>query len=67
MYPNELIRKYIEDNHLKSSSIAHEMGIESPKLSQVINDKRKMTIEELVTFCAAVNATPNEILGIENK
>lgn len=59
---NEQIRQFIEDKHLKQSSIAHEMGMDPSKLNAIIKGRRKMDVEEFVRFCEVTNTDPKTLI-----
>lgn len=56
------LSKFVEDNHLNQAAVAREMGIDSAKLNATVNGKRKMDVDEFLSFCKATRIKPAELL-----
>lgn len=63
MTVNSRIKQFIQDNHLKQSSIAHDMGINTETLSAIVRGQRKIDPDELVSFCRVVKTDPSYLLS----
>lgn len=50
----EKIKKYLDENGIKYTFLASEVGISMNTLSSMLNQKRKITIEEYALICKAL-------------
>jgi len=55
----QLIKKYLDENGIKYSFIANEAGIPINIFSAMLNNKRKITVEEYFTICFALKVDVN--------
>lgn len=51
------IRNYISEVGLKMSAVAEKANIPTNTFSAMMNDKRKITVEEYFAICKALNVT----------
>lgn len=48
------LKKYIEDCGIKQKYIAEKAGMSEPKLSSILNEKRKCEVGEYANICKAL-------------
>lgn len=58
MSTHEMVRAYIDEHGLCRKYIAANMGISDSKLSQLLNGKRRMTVDDYMTLCQAIAVDP---------
>lgn len=55
----EKIKQYLDDNGIKYNFIANEIGMPINVFSALINDKRKITVDEYFGICFALKLDAN--------
>lgn len=58
----EKVRRYIEDNHLKQTSVAKKAGIRRGTFNAMINGKRTMYADDLRNICYALNVSADTFI-----
>jgi transcriptional regulator with XRE-family HTH domain len=58
MQMHERVKQYISDRGLSQKIIAANMGIPEPKLSLILNGKRRMTVDDYELICRAMAVDP---------
>ena len=58
MQMHERVKRYISDRGLSQKIIAANMGIPEPKLSLILNGKRRMTVDDYELICRAMAVDP---------
>lgn len=48
------IKKYIEKNGIKQTFVSEKTGIPDPILNMMLNDKRKIEVNEYMKICDAI-------------
>lgn len=56
------IAEYVQNNGIMQRFIAEKTGLSDVIVSNIINLKRKMTADEFVLFCKALNKQPNDFI-----
>ena len=54
-----IIKKYLDDNGIKYSFIASEVGMSIKVFSAMLSGNRKMVAEEFIDICRALKTDPN--------
>ena len=54
------VARYVQDCGIKQSFIAEKTGLSPAKISMILNNNQKMTADELVLFCKALQKSPND-------
>lgn len=62
MNTQALIAKYIKENCIMQKLIVMRTGYSKAKVSQIINLKQKMSADEFIAFCKALNKNPNDFM-----
>lgn len=60
----ENIRDYVSEKKLSQKQIAENMDITEPRLSLMLNGKRKMTVDDYINLCKAIAVPPTKFLNI---
>lgn len=60
------LKIYIRNSGLKQCFVAERSGFTENQLSQMLNDKRIITADDLEIICNALNCTPNDIYSIKS-
>lgn len=63
----ERLKLYIKQSGLKQCSVAEKSGFTENQFSQILNDRRSVSADELEVICNAMNASPNDIYIIKPK
>lgn len=50
----ELIKRYLDENGIKYTFVANEIGVAKNVLSAMLSGKRKITAEEYISICTAI-------------
>lgn len=50
------IKKYIEKKGIKQTFVSEKTGIPAPILNMMLNDKRKIEVNEYMKICDAIGA-----------
>lgn len=58
------LKLYIDKSGLKQKVIAEKSGFSENQMSQMLNDKRSISADELEIICNAMGTSPNEIYNI---
>ena len=66
MNVQERIAQYIQDNGIMQGFISEKTGISKPKISQILNLKRKMSADEFELFCIALKKEPNDFMNVKS-
>jgi len=59
----ENIRDYVSEKKLSQKQIAENMDITEPRLSLMLNGKRKMTVDDYINLCKAIAVPPTKFLN----
>lgn len=51
---NSFIKQYLDDNGIKYTYVADEIGVAKNVFSSMLNGKRRITAEEYILICAAI-------------
>ncbi len=54
----ELIKKYLNENGIKHTYVAEELGIKKNLFSAMLSGKRKITAEEYFKICIVLKLNP---------
>ena len=65
--PELMMKLEMLERKLSHSEVAENLKVYRETVTQTVNGKRKLTIDEMVSFCEMIGITPNEFLGIEVK
>lgn len=49
------IKQYLEERGIKQAYISEKTGISKVALNQILNDNRRMEVNEYATICMALN------------
>lgn len=60
---NKRIKKYIKDKNISQVELSEMTGISITKLCMVLNGRRKISLDDYVTICKALNARFETFLG----
>ena len=58
------LKLYIDRSGLKQKVIAEKSGFSENQMSQMLNDKRSISADELEIICNAMGTSPNEIYSM---
>ena len=56
------MRDYVVHNDLNQRIIALNMGITESQVSLLLNGKRRLTVEDYLSFCRAISVSPTKFL-----
>lgn len=56
------VKSYLDANGIRYSFVSKKTGIPMNILSPILNEKRKMTVEEYFLICAAIDKKPNDFM-----
>jgi len=56
------IKQFLEKNNISQTQLSIETKIPLPKLNLALNEKRRLTLEEIEVICWALNVEPNKFL-----
>ena len=56
------MRDYVVRNDLSQRVIALNMGIAESQVSLLLNGKRRLTVEDYLSFCRAISVSPTKFL-----
>lgn len=56
------MRDYVIRNDLSQRIIALNMGITESQVSLLLNGKRRLTVEDYLSFCRAISVSPTKFL-----
>lgn len=59
----ENIKDYVTEKRLSQKQIAENMDITEPRLSLMLNGKRKMTVDDYLSLCKAIAVPPTKFLN----
>lgn len=59
----ESMKQYIDDAGLKQKVIAQRANMREDTVSIMLNNKRKMTIDEYVVLCRAIGVSPTKFIS----
>ena len=59
----ENIKDYVTEKRLSQKQIAKNMDITEPRLSLMLNGKRKMTVDDYLSLCKAIAVSPTKFLN----
>jgi transcriptional regulator with XRE-family HTH domain len=62
---NSEIAKYLSDNNITQTSLSIKAKLPQVSLNQALNGKRKMTVEEYVAICRALEVPLETFAGKE--
>lgn len=63
----ERLKLYIKQSGLKQCSVADKSGFTENQFSQILNDRRSVSADELEVICNAMGASPNDIYKMEHR
>lgn len=58
----EVMREYVVANDLSQKVIALNMGCTEAQISLLLNGKRRLTVEDYLSFCRAISVSPTKFL-----
>lgn len=58
----DCLKPAIEDAGFKQMAVAEKVGLNYQQLSDVINKRRKLDANELISICNALGITPDKLL-----
>lgn len=67
MNTQKRIADYISANGIKQSFIVEKTGLNKNVISGILTSSRKMSADEYVQICKALNKTPNDFMLIEEE
>jgi len=50
-----VIREYLRENGIKQTFVCKKTGISEAKMSAILRERQKMTVEEYVEICRALD------------
>lgn len=56
------MRDFVVRNDLSQRVIAANMGITESQVSLLLNGKRRLTVEDYLSFCQAISVSPTKFL-----
>jgi predicted XRE-type DNA-binding protein len=56
------MRDYVVQNDLNQRVIAANMGLSESQVSLLLNGKRRLTVEDYLSFCWAISVSPTKFL-----
>lgn len=56
------IKQFLEKNNISQTQLSIETKIPLPKLNLALNEKRRLTLEEIEVICWALKVEPNKFL-----
>lgn len=59
---HETMREYVIANDLSQKVIALNMGVTEAQISLLLNGKRRLTVEDYLSFCRAISVNPMKFL-----
>ena len=59
----ENIKDYVTEKKLSQKQIAENMNITEPRLSLMLNGKRKITVDDYLSICKAIAVSPTKFLN----
>ncbi len=60
------VAQYVQSFGIKQSFISEKTGMSPTKISMILNNNQKMTADELVLFCKALQKSPNDFVDLED-
>lgn len=60
MRTNKLLAKIVEQRGIKQIYISEKTGLSADVISKILRSERKMTAEEFLAICDALDINPNE-------
>ena len=63
MTVNEKLRKIVDERGIKQSHICAETGLSPDAVSRILNSNRKITADEFLTICDALNVDPRSFFA----
>ena len=57
------LKVVIDRSGLKQMAVAKKANMTKQQLSDIVNKRRRMDANELVTICQAINVTPNDVIA----
>lgn len=60
------VASYIHNSGIRQSFICEKTGLSKAKVSLILNNKQKMTADELMLFCKALQKSPNDFVNYED-
>lgn len=58
MQMHKRVKQYIDQHGLSQKIIAANMGVSEPRLSLLLNGKRRMTVDDFEAICRAMAVDP---------
>ena len=62
MTVNQKIKKYLEEHGITQMWLSQNTGIAQEKTSNIVNGKRRVTADELLSICSALNISADLFL-----
>lgn len=57
----DCLKVAVADSGMKQIAIARKANISPSKLSDIVNKRRRMDVNEMVEICKAINITPESL------
>ena len=58
-----IISNAISEKALKKKAVAEKANLTDRQFSDILHKRRKITADEIVPICMALNLSPNELFG----
>lgn len=62
MTVNQKIKKYLEEHGITQMWLSQNTGIAQEKISNIVNGKRRVTADELLSICSVLNISADLFL-----
>lgn len=63
----DLVSSALKRDGYKQCAIAAKVGMTPQRLSDTLRKRRKLDANEFVSLCAAMNTTPDVVLGLKRE
>lgn len=58
MEANKKLNEYLKEHGISQSFLAEKLGISRTRMSMMLNEKRKMTADDLIKICKILKVSP---------
>ena len=65
MSVNENLNRYVKEKGIKQIYIAQETGLTKDVVSKILRGKRKMSADEFLSICFALNVEPRTFQSVK--
>ncbi len=63
----DALRNYIDDKNLLRASIARKANMSPDKLSNILNKRRKLDVNEFFVICGVLEVTPDGLMNRDGR